>query len=228
MADHGSTLSHFREQLWSDIGGIFARILEHPFVIGLMDGSLPPDAFRHYLIQDSHYLHRYARVLAMCAGKADELEDTNMFARHAAISVATELHMHAALLTEMGCDLDQVATEPVGPTTRAYLSFLTASACSGSFGEALGAVLPCYWIGAKLGELLRVNSSPNPLYARWIDNYADEAFQGVTEEALGAMDRASVRLPERERDLVRDANRTAARYEWMFWDASYRRETWPV
>lgn len=30
------------------------------------------------------------------------------------------------------------------------------------------------------------------------------------------------------RDRMRERFVTAARYEWTFWDAAYRRETWPV
>jgi thiaminase/transcriptional activator TenA len=28
--------------------------------------------------------------------------------------------------------------------------------------------------------------------------------------------------------LMRDHGLTTAKYEWMFWDAGWRRETWPI
>ena len=49
---------------------IYAAILRHPFVAGLTDGTLPREAFRHYIVQDAHYLRGYARALALCAAKA--------------------------------------------------------------------------------------------------------------------------------------------------------------
>jgi thiaminase/transcriptional activator TenA len=118
--------------------------------------------------------------------------------------------------------------QPVGPTTRAYTSFLLASAYGGSYGEAMGAVLPCYWIYAKVGKWLLAKGSPDPVYDRWISAYGDVAFQSVTEEMLTAIDRMGDEAPESERILVRERTRIAARYEWMFWDAGYRRESWPI
>jgi hypothetical protein len=32
---------------------VYAAILRHPFVTGLTDGSLPREAFRHYIVQDA-------------------------------------------------------------------------------------------------------------------------------------------------------------------------------
>ena len=53
-----------RDTLWADVGSIYAAILAHPFVTGLTDGSLPGAAFRHYIVQDAHYLRGYAKALA--------------------------------------------------------------------------------------------------------------------------------------------------------------------
>ena len=57
-----------RDLLWSDVEDIYAAILRHPFVTGLTDGTLPREAFRHYIVQDAHYLRGYARALALCGG----------------------------------------------------------------------------------------------------------------------------------------------------------------
>lgn len=214
--------------LWPDVEEIFAKILAHPFITGLADGTLARPSFRHYIVQDAHYLRGYARVLAICAARATAVEDTAMFARHASGAVAAEQELHASLLAELGTDPRAAADEPVAPTTRAYLSYLLATAYDGSFAEAVGAVLPCYWIYAMVGVELRKRGSPDPVYRRWIDAYGGGEFQSVVDEVLAATDRMGAALSERERGRVREHFRTAARYEWMFWDAGYRCEPWPV
>src|SRR5436190_20867940 len=105
-----------RDLLWSDIEGIYAAILAHPFVTGLGDGTLPRDAFRHYIVQDAHYLRGYARALAVCAARAPDAAGTVMFAGHAADAIAAEQSMHAGLLTDLGIDPRTAPTEPVPPT----------------------------------------------------------------------------------------------------------------
>ncbi|WP_261555167.1 TenA family protein [Frankia tisae] len=116
----------------------------------------------------------------------------------------------------------------VAPTTRAYTSYLLATVYGGSFLEGLAAVLPCYWIYARVGARLLADSSPDPVYARWIAAYGDPAFQAVADRVVALIDRvgADASAPE----LARAAEHfvVTARYEWMFWDAAWRRETWPI
>jgi thiaminase/transcriptional activator TenA len=217
-----------RDVLWADVESIYAAILAHPFVTGLIDGSLPRAAFRHYIVQDSHYLRGYAKALAACAAKAPNEDATVMFAEHAAGAIAAERELHAALLEDMGTTTTAGAAEPVAPTTQAYVSYLIATVLSGSYAEAVGAVLPCYWIYARVGEALLAAGSPDPLYARWIAMYGGEAFQAVVDAVLTETDRVGATLSPTELDRMREHFTTTSRYEWMFWDAGWRREIWPV
>jgi thiaminase/transcriptional activator TenA len=217
-----------RDVLWADVESIYAAILAHPFVTGLIDGSLPRAAFRHYIVQDSHYLRGYAKALAACAAKAPNEDATVMFAEHAAGAIAAERELHAALLEDMGTTTTAGAAEPVAPTTRAYVSYLIATVLSGSYAEAVGAVLPCYWIYARVGEALLAAGSPDPLYARWMAMYGGEAFQAVVDAVLTETDRVGATLSPTELDRMREHFTTTSRYEWMFWDAGWRREEWPV
>jgi thiaminase/transcriptional activator TenA len=217
-----------RDVLWSDIEDIYAAILTHPFIAGLTDGTLPRESFRHYIVQDAHYLRGYAKALAVCAAKAPDEDGTVMFASHSAAAIAAERDLHATLMGEMGSSTEEAALEPIAPTTQAYVSYMMASALGGSFAEAVGAVLPCYWIYARVGEELLARSSPDPLYARWIAMYGSDDFQAVVDSVLALTDRIGEGMSEGERNLMRRHFHTTSRYEWMFWDAGYRRETWPV
>ena len=217
-----------RDLLWSAVDDIYASILRHPFVTGLTDGSLPRAAFRHYIVQDAHYLRGYARALALCGARATEPRDTVMFGAHAGGAIAAEQGLHAGLLDDLGLTADVAAAEPVAPTTRAYVSYLLATAHGGSFGEAVAAVLPCYWIYARVGEELLGRSSPDPLYARWIAMYGGEEFQAVVDAVLELTDRVGAAASPTELALMREHMVVTSRYEWMFWDAAWRRETWPV
>jgi len=228
----------FSEQLWDAGDAVYREILAHPFLRGLTDGSLPHAAFRHFVVQDSHYLRDYARALAVCAAKAPTEEDVRAFASDAVGALAAEQEMHAGFLTaldpagEAAADGEAAAADApddgVLPTTRAYTSYLLATVYSGSFAEGLAAVLPCYWIYARVGEELLAKSSPDPLYARWIAAYGDEEFQSVVRRVLELADRLGAELSEAERRRAAEHFAVTARYEWMFWDAAWRRETWPV
>lgn len=114
------------------------------------------------------------------------------------------------------------------PTTLAYTSYLLATVYGGSFLEGLAAVLPCYWVYARLGAELLAASSPDPLYARWIAAYGDPAFQAVAQRVITLTDRVGAQASPVERSRAARHFAVTTRYEWMFWDAAWRAETWPV
>ena len=218
----------FAADLWREITGIYAAILEHPFLTGLADGSLPREAFEFYVIQDALYLRKYAQALALIASRAQDTAQTEMFARHAAGVVSAEMSLHSTLLVELGIDPATADAAQEAPTTLAYTSYLLAATGGGTYAEGVGTVLPCYWIYWEVGKHLLKLGSPNPRYQQWINTYGAEEFGDEAREVIAAIEELSLDLTARERDRVRQHFVTTSRYEWMFWDMGYRRERWPV
>jgi thiaminase/transcriptional activator TenA len=213
-------------RLWAEAAGTYAAILEHPFLASLTDGRLDPDAFAHYLVQDRYYLDGFARALTVVGSKAPTNAGVGMFARHAAGIVEVELALHESLLPELG--IQNADAMPVAPTTRAYTSYLLATAYGGTFADGVAAVLPCYWIYAEVGAQLIKCGSPDPRYRRWIDTYAGDEYQTIVAEVLALADDVGQTLSAAEEARARAHFATTVRYEWMFWDAAWRREVWPV
>jgi thiaminase/transcriptional activator TenA len=215
-------------RLWEDIDATFEAILAHPFVTGLTDGTLDTEVFAHYVAQDVHYLRDYARALAIVGAKAPTLTDTAMFARHAADVFDVELSLHSTLLPALGLDPATVGGARVTPTTQAYTSYLLATAYGGSFAEGLAAILPCYWIYARVGTALLERGSPDPRFQSWINSYGGEEFAATVDQVLALTDQIGLVLNPVEEGVARAHFVTTARYEWMFFDAAHRRESWPV
>jgi thiaminase/transcriptional activator TenA len=218
----------FSAELWRGITGIYAAILDHPFLAGMTDGSLPDQAFTFYVIQDALYLRRYAQALAAVAAHAPDAAQTEMFARHAAGIVAVEMSLHNTLLADLDIDPGAVDATLQAPTTLAYTSYLLASTGGGSYAEGVGAVLPCYWIYGEVGKHLLRNGSPNQRYQKWIDTYGGDEFEAEVRDVIGVADALGPALSAAERERVRGHFVATSRYEWMFWEMGYRQEAWPV
>jgi thiaminase/transcriptional activator TenA len=214
-------------QLWDAASPVYQHILKHPFIAGLTDGSLPRPAFSFYVVQDGHYLQDYARTLSILAARAPSENDTLMFNQHAATAILVERQLHEGFFSDLGLSPEQLRT-PMAPTNLAYCTYLRSVAYGGSFVEALGAVLPCYWIYWEVGKALAERGSPDPLYQRWIDAYAGEEFAAVVQAVLALTDRVGEELDATQRHLVASHFIIASRYEWMFWDMGYRQEQWPI
>jgi thiaminase/transcriptional activator TenA len=218
----------FSAQLWDSISDIYGAILAHPFLTGLTDGTLPEESFAFYVIQDALYLRDYARALAAVASRAPTAEAMRMFAGHAADAIAVELELHGALLDELGIPRKALQTAEPAPTNLAYTSYLVATVLGGSYAEGVGAVLPCYWIYAAVGKELLRRGSPDPRYQRWIATYGGDQYGDVVADVIAELDRVSHGLSDDEGTQVRRHFRTTSRYEWMFWQMAWSKESWPV
>ncbi len=216
------------ETVWAEIAPVHAAILEHPFVRGLTDGSLPEEAFARYVVQDAVYLREYARALALCGARAADVDALRMFCRHAAEAIDVERALHEQLMGALGIDPAVAATAEASPTCLAYTSFLLQACALRERHEAVAAVLPCYWIYWEVGKALVERGSPDPRYATWIDTYAGEEFAQAVEGAIAACDAALEGLNDTAMASARRHALLAARYEWMFWDAAYRDDRWPA
>jgi thiaminase (transcriptional activator TenA) len=218
----------FTDELWSNIEDVYAAILAHPFLTGLTDGTLPEEAFRFYVVQDALYLTRYARALSICAAKAPTEAAIAMFNNHAAGAVAVERSLHEGFFQDMGLSPETVASTPLTPTNLAYCSYLLATSYAGSFAEALGAMLPCYWIYWEVGKALLAQGSPHPLYRRWIDTYGGEEYAAIVSAVLDLTNQIGPELGTADRRAMTSHFVTTSRYEWMFWDSTQKMESWPI
>lgn len=214
--------------LWRAIEPIYAAILAHPFLRGLTDGSLPRETFRFYAVQDALYLRDFARALSLAAAHAPREDWIIMLNEHAAGALTVERTLHESFFKDWGLSPEAVATAPLAPTNLAYTSYLLAVAYGRPFHEAIAALLPCYWIYWEVGKTLERAGSRDPLYARWIGTYASEEFGAVVRAVLACTDTLAAPLGDDDRGAMHRHFVTTSRYEWMFWDMGWRRETWPV
>ncbi len=218
----------FSAELWRLIAPIYAAILDHPFIKGLTDGSLPRESFQFYVVQDALYLREYARALSILAARAPRDEWIIMFNEHAAGALRVERSLHDGFFKDFGLSQQDVDATALAPTNLAYTSYLLSVAYRAPFHEALATVLPCYWIYWEVGKELERKGSPNPLYSRWISTYASEEFGALVRAAIEATDITAASVQAADLEAMRRHFITTSRYEWMFWEMGYRREQWPV
>ncbi len=218
----------FCETLWLEIAPLRSAIYAQPFVQELQNGTLPRASFQRYLVQDSLYLGEYARVLAIAAAHAPDAGARLEFSEGARVAVQVEEALHQHFFALFGLDKISAAQTAPSPTCLGYTGFLTQTAATRSYGETVAAILPCFWIYWEVGCAVKPASAPSNPYAAWIDTYADPGFGATTQRVIAIVDRAAKNASEGDRNAMASAFKTAARYEWMFWDSAYRNEDWPI
>ncbi len=219
----------FTDELRAEADGYWSAILDHPMVRRLGDGTLEEAPFRHWVRQDYVYLIEYSRLFALGAAKASDLERMGRFATLLESTVNTEMDLHRSYAAEFGIDEDELAATNPSPTTRGYTDFLVRTASHGTFGDLVAALLPCMWGFNETGTRLAARGVPeHEQYAAWIEMYAGEEFTELTTWCKDLINEVAAEASDAERDRYRDLFGTSAQYEYLFWDAAWKREGWPL
>lgn len=201
----------------------------HPFVLGIGDGRLDERTFGHWLRQDYLFLIDYARLFAAAVLKAPDLETTTTMAHMVHEVLHTEMDLHRSYVAGFGITREDLERETKAPTCQGYTDFLLRTATTGDFIELLGALLPCMWGYAEVGQRLAQRGMPqDQRYASWVAMYASEDFAALGAWCRDVVDRLGADLPERARKRVEEAFITSSRYELAFWEMAWTGETWPV
>lgn len=216
----------FSQSLWNANQALFQSTLEQPFNQELTAGTLSQERFRHYMIQDAHYLVAYGRALAVTAAKSDNAEGVVQFANAANEAVVVERSLHDGFMRDFGITPQQFAATPLTPACHHYTNFLVAIAWSAPYPVAVAALLPCFWIYAEVGRDIHARSAKDNPYQAWVDTYASEEFHAAVRGVCATVDRLAEEANEATHAAMHTAYKDAARLEWLFWDSAYRLADW--
>ena len=220
----------FSEDMRRECAEIWDTEHNHPLVTGIGDGSLDLEKFRFYMRQDYIYLIDYCRVIALAAAKTQDVEDMGWFAKLLDETLNTEMSLHVSFCEDFGISEEELLATRPSPTTQAYTRHLLQIAFRGCIGEISSSILPCMWGYSEIGQMLYDRGVPTsaPLYARWIEMYNSPEFAELAAWLRGFLDRIAKGCGEAELERMREAFVVSSRYEYMFWDAAWRMEEWPV
>ncbi|TKY84641.1 hypothetical protein EX895_006543 [Sporisorium graminicola] len=211
----------------------WTAFVQHPFVLGLADGTLARDAFEWFMKQDYLFLRHYARIWAQAAASPDNTFEEVSTLAEMARAMAEEAKLHLRLCQEsFGISANELEHETMeSAATLTYTRYVLDTARSGDSLDLLVAVSPCMVGYAQVGLWLAQHRKENihKDYAAWIEAYSSDDFQRVVQRAMRLVEAKAARdAPSSHRlcQLQKTWN-AACRLEAGMWDeavdASLRR-----
>lgn len=198
-----------------------------PFNVELANGTLERSRFRHYIIQDAHYLEGFARALALLSAKGHRSDHIVQFAESARVAIIVERSLHGEYFADFGITPEEFVTTEPTPVCEHYVSYLLRLAALEPFEVGVAGVLPCFWIYREVGKrILGIASQPNP-YQRWIDTYSGEDFEKSVDAVIAVANDLAANASARTVQMMHHAFQRSTQLEWMFWDSAYRQAAWP-
>lgn len=208
------------ERLKADAAEEWRAYVDHEFVRGLADGTLPRDCFRHYLVQDYLFLIHFARAYALAAYKSPDLDGLRHNAA-AVNSILEEMNLHMQFAAEWGESEADLAGAIEARATVAYTRFVLDAGMQGDLLDLMTVLAPCVVGYGEIGKALATKPGAlavdNP-YRGWIEEYAGAGYQEVASDARSELDRLSaLGLTEARYPRLLGLFRQATRLEADFW-----------
>lgn len=216
----------FSDQLRAKADALWQKSFEHPFVTGVADGSLPLENFKYYVLNDSYYLSIFAKVQALGAAKADDLFTAGRMAAHAQGTYEAELSLHESFSKRLGITDEERAQFQPSPSAYAYSTHILSVAYTGTLGEIIAVMLPCYWLYWEIGLKLQGQVPAEPIYQDWINAYGGDWFAELVREQIDRLDALAEKATPEERKRMERHFMMSSEYELAFWQMAYELETW--
>jgi thiaminase/transcriptional activator TenA len=213
-------LRHQHHDLWH-------RMVTHPFVIEMGDGTLPVDKFRAYFLQDYVFVHDLVAMTSMGLAKAPTFLAANQLHQFLAGILNPENDLFVRAFTELGVAAEAYAAASASPVTQAFGDFLVRTGLEGGFEDIVMVLYVTEGTYLDWGtRLLEAGKRPsNAVYREWIDIHSPQVLGAFVAWLGQHLDRAELGS---HRPRVDRIFHTALRYEYLFWEAAYHGNAhWP-
>ena len=219
----------FSERLYEKLQPIWRQNHNHPFVQGMGDGTLEKEKFRFYMIQDYLYLIDYAKLFAVGAMKATDVQTMGKFAALLDSTLNEEMSLHREYAKKFEISEKELEKAQPSPTTLAYTHYMLHVGQSGTLAELVAALLPCMWSYWEIGkELSEKPGANNEFYREWIEMYSSEEFGELATWCINLFDSLTEDKSEAELEKLEEIFLNTTRFEYMFWDMAYNEAMWPI
>jgi thiaminase/transcriptional activator TenA len=229
VLDSGSKQTAKKKNFLTKLEKLSAQVWEkklynRPFLVDLIEGKLPREKFRRYLIQDYYYLGRFAQAMAMATARGPDLFTVKVFGTHLKITLEYEFPRVWKMMTRFGVRKSTLERSGPLPGTIAYTDFLFDTCSNCSSAEAVAAIYPCNFSYRELGKKIRPALKK---YYNIPDNfisfslYQRRIFLESATNTLEVLSRGAANASATQEKRILDKFYKATKLEKGFWDQVY-------
>ena len=175
------------ERIYARAEKIWPRYLRHPFVTQMADGTLPPEKFRYYMLQDYLYLRDYVKIFAAIIQKADDFEQIRFLSGELANTIDETFRTHRPYMERLGITEEEIRRARPHIDSVAYSHYMLCEAQMGDVLTGLVTLLNCSWSYAYIAEE-SVKRYPHALqdarYGAWFAGYVSEEYHGIDRKSV--------------------------------------------
>lgn len=207
-------LRHKYHDLWH-------RMVTHPFVLEMGEGTLAVAKFRAYFLQDYMFVHDLVAMTSMGLAKAPTFLAANRLHQFLAGILNPENDLFVRAFAALGVSAEEAAAVRASPVTQAFGDFLVRTGLEGSFEDIVTVLYVTEGTYLDWGtQLLEAGKRPpHAMYREWIDLHGPQVLGAFVKWLSQHLDSAAL---GNHRPRIDRMFHTALRYEYLFWEEAYR------
>ena len=212
------------ERLLAAAKDIWAAYNEHPFVLGIQNGTLAREKFKYYIVQDYLYLEEYAKVFAIGIAKAKSLDTMRLFSRQVNFLTEGEMDIHRGYMGAFTVSQEELAATPRALDNLSYTSYMLRVAYEEGEAEILAAILSCAYSYEIIARKIVKNNPAaldHPFYGDWVKGYADPHYSEANVLLLNMTNQLTQHYTEPQLQHLTDIFLACSRYELAFWEMAW-------
>ena len=212
------------DKLFAATKEIWEGYYRHPFVRGILEGTLPEEKFRYYIVQDYLYLIDYARMFALGAAKAPDVDTMQMFADHCKAVLDNEMSIHDGYMGRFAITEEELANTEVALNNASYTAYMLRVAYEEDAAAILAAILACSYSYEVLAKRMlddRPESGADPMYGNWITEYASEEYAADNAILIEYTNRLTADYNDVQYRHLEEIFVNCSRFETAFWDMGW-------
>lgn len=211
------------QQLLDCAAEVWTAYNEHPFVLGIQNGTLEKEKFRFYMIQDYLYLGDYAKIFALGVAKATSLSNAMLFSKY--ISVMNgELNVHSNYMARLGITQEDIDSAKRSLDSLSYTSYMLRVAYEETEVEIVAAILACAYSYEVIAKKMVENNPAavdDEFYGSWISGYVSEEYSEENRVLIELLDDMAKSCTPAQIEHLKEVFLACSRYEMAFWDLSW-------
>ncbi len=215
------------QRLFLAVRDIWAEYNRHPFVLGIQNGTLPKEKFRHYILQDYLYLQDYARSFAIGTAKARSLETARLFSGYVNVLTGSEMDIHRGYMGILTVTQEEITAIRPALANLSYTSYMLRVAYEEGEAEILTAILSCACSYEFIAKNMLKNDpacTAHPFYGQWIQGYSSVEYARENLVLLQTLDSLTRDYAEAQYRHLEEIFLACSRYEMGFWNMAWNME----
>lgn len=196
------------------------RILNHSFIIGISNNTIPIKRFIFYLNQDKIFLQSF-RDLLNTASTAASNRETKILFEEIVDSTGQEMDMQIQILEAIEVDNTDIDQVPIQNITNDYMRYLTNVSHSEDLHLIVSALAPCPWTYFEISSSLSRNDIKSAVFKKWLQFYSSTESLGQVNQIKSLLDKLAMNVDEKKKLEMRHCFSLSCNYELQFWNMAY-------